>query len=101
MGKALRNRGFKIAGAAKVLAVHSLMWQTEMPAGKGHPDQSDQDAVRKLVGTLIRRFESKNIPVLSLDTLDYQDRVRADQMKNKIEAQKEVSYEKETDTAES
>jgi ferredoxin/flavodoxin len=86
MGKALRNKGFKIAGAAKVLAVHSLMWQTKKPAGEGHPDQSDQDAIKKLVGTLKRRFESENIPVLSLDTLDYQDRVRADQMKNKIDA---------------
>ncbi len=85
MAKALRNKGFKIAGAAKVLAVHSLMWQTEKPAGEGHPDQNDLDAVKKLVGTLSRRFESKNIPVLSLDTLDYQDRVRADQMKNKID----------------
>jgi ferredoxin len=86
MGKALRNKGFEIAGAAKVLAVHSLMWQTKKPAGKGHPDQSDQGAVKKLVGALSRRFEFKNIPVLSLDTLDYQDRVRSDQMKDKIDA---------------
>ena len=84
MGSTLKDKGFKIAGAAKVLAAHSLMWHTAKPAGKGHPDQSDQDAVKGLVGTLFRRFESKDIPVLSLENLDYQPKVRADQMKKKI-----------------
>ena len=86
MGSALKNKGFKIAGATKVLAAHSLMWQTDEPAGRGHPDQSDQDAVKELVGTLCHRFESKDIPILSLDILDYQPQVRADQIKKKINA---------------
>lgn len=86
MGSALKDKGFKIAGAAKILAAHSLMWQTGNPAGKGHPDQSDQHAVKELVGTLFHRFESKDIPVLSLDTLDYQPQVQADQIKEKINA---------------
>jgi ferredoxin len=82
----LKDKGFKIAGAAKVLAEHSLMWQTGKPAGKGHPDQSDQQAVKELVGILYRRFESIDIPVLSLDILDYQPQDQADQMKKKINA---------------
>jgi ferredoxin/flavodoxin len=86
MGSALRDKGFKIAGAAKVLAAHSLMWQTDNPAGRGHPDQSDQQALKELVGTLYRRFESTDIPVLSLDILDYQPQDQADQMKKKINA---------------
>ena len=27
--------------AAKVLAVHSMMWQSSTPAGQGHPNKSD------------------------------------------------------------
>jgi ferredoxin len=86
MGSALKDKGFKIAGAAKVLAEHSLMWQAGKPAGKGHPDRSDRDTVREMVGTLFYRFESQDIPVLSLDTLDYQPQEKADQMKEKINA---------------
>ena len=84
MGSALRNKGFKIAGAAKVLAVHSMMWHTGNPAGKGHPDESDLHAVRDLVETLFNRFESTDIPELALDILDYQPPIRAEQMKKKM-----------------
>jgi ferredoxin/flavodoxin len=86
MGSALKKKGFKTAGAAKVLAEHSMMWQTDNPAGKGHPDQSDLHTVNELVGTLFHRFESNDIPDLSIDILDYQPPIRAEQMKKKISA---------------
>jgi len=86
MAAALENKGFKIAGAAKVLAEHSMMWQAGDLPGKGHPDESDLHAVKELVGTLFSRFQSKAIPNLSLDILDYQPPVRAEQMKKKINA---------------
>lgn len=35
MGKELLNKRFTVLGAAKILAVHSLMWQLENPLGKG------------------------------------------------------------------
>lgn len=38
MGKELINKRFTLLGTAKILALHSLMWQLEDPLGKGHPD---------------------------------------------------------------
>ena len=84
MGSALKNKGLKLVGAAKVSAVHSLMWNTVNPAGKGHPDDTDLRAVEELTMALISRFNSGYVPEVSLDTLDYQPRVRSEQMKNKI-----------------
>jgi ferredoxin/flavodoxin len=86
MGSALRDKGFKIAGAAKVLAVHSMMWHTGNPAGKGHPDEKDLHVVRELVETLFNRLHSKDIPGLSLDILDYHPPIQSVQMKQKINA---------------
>ena len=86
MGRALKRKGFNIVGAAKVLAVHSLMWQSPTPAGQGHPDNSDFQEIEKLVRTLIRRFESADMKQLSVAALDYQPHGRAEQMKKKIGA---------------
>lgn len=86
MGSELNQKGFRIVGAAKVLAVHSMMWQTSVPAGQGHPNKSDLQEIVNLIDTLLRRFESADIKHLSPSTLDYQSPVRAGQMKNKINA---------------
>ncbi len=84
MGSALIQKGFHIVGAAKVVALHSMMWLTDEPAGKGHPDDTDVRKIEELVATLHARFESDDIPELSLDSLDNQPRERAAKMKNKI-----------------
>ena len=66
------KKGFRIVGAAKVLAVHARMWRSDDPAGKGHPDQSDYRQIEEMVDTLGPRFDSDNIPGVELDTLMYQ-----------------------------
>ncbi len=86
MGSALKQKGFSVVGAAKVLAVHSMMWQASAPAGQGHPDKSDLQEIEKLMQTLLRRFESADFTPLSPGTLDYQPQVQAGQMKKKIDA---------------
>ena len=86
MGTGLQKKGFKIAGAAKVVAQHSLMWHTKEPAGKGHPDRSDLEKVQLLVTTLDERLESGNLSALAVDTLDYQPPERAREMKQRISA---------------
>jgi ferredoxin/flavodoxin len=86
MADLLMKKGFRIVAAAKVMAVHSLMWQTVDPAGKGHPDQADLSKIYDLVTALQSRFESTDIPSLALETLDYQPPARAEQMKKKISA---------------
>ncbi len=85
MGTGLLEKGFKIAGAAKVVAQHSLMWNTTEPVGEGHPDQNDLGKVQMLAATLAERFESGDIPPLAVDTLDYQPAERAREMKKKID----------------
>jgi ferredoxin/flavodoxin len=84
MASLLLKKGFKIVAAAKVLAVHSLMWQTDDPAGQGHPDQADLAEIDDLVTVLSNRFKSANIPSLALETLDYQPQEQSDQMKKKM-----------------
>ena len=86
MGSALKQKGFTVVGAAKVLAVHSMMWQASTPAGQGHPDKSDLQEIEKMVQTLLHRFESADFTPLSSGTLDYQLPVRAEEMKNKMDA---------------
>jgi flavodoxin len=71
MGDMLQKKGFQIAGAAKVVAEHCLMWRTDNPPGKGHPDESDREMVERLVNTICKRLESKNVTALSIETLDY------------------------------
>ena len=84
MSAALIKKGFGIAGAAKVVALHSMMWLADDPAGKGHPDDADRRKVEALVDKLHPRFDSDDVPLLSLDDLDYQPPERAVEMKNKI-----------------
>ena len=85
MGRVLTEKGFVLAGAAKVCAVHSLMWGAEDPAGKGHPDKDDDNHIKALVSGLLTRFSSSPIPVLDLEQLDYQPREQADEMKEKLD----------------
>ncbi|MBW1790252.1 MAG: 4Fe-4S binding protein, partial [Deltaproteobacteria bacterium] len=75
----------KIVGAAKVLAVHSRMWRSEDPAGKGHPNESDNRQIEELVDTLNPRLKSDNVPVIDLDTLMYQSIERADKIRAKLD----------------
>ena len=86
MGSALKQKGFNVVGAAKVLAVHSMMWRSSTPAGQGHPNKSDIQKIEKMVQTLLHRFESADFTPLSSGTLDYQLPVRAEKMKNKMDA---------------
>lgn len=85
MGKDLSEKGFGIAGAAKICAEHSLMWNVEDPAGKGHPDKDDDSRIEGLVSELLTRFDSDRIPVLDLDQLDYQPHDPANEMKQKLD----------------
>ena len=53
MATALKGKGFEIAGAAKVVAVHSMMWQADVPEGAGHPDADDLQQVREMAGRTV------------------------------------------------
>jgi len=71
-GERLIRRGFVLAGAAKVMAVHSLMWQLPDPVGAGRPNDDDLNRVAAMVSGVLEKLEAGKAPALSIDRLNYQ-----------------------------
>ena len=80
MGKELINKRFTLLGAAKILAVHSLMWQLEDPLGKGHPDADDDRMVEELVNHINQKLHEDNPKGIKLSDLAYQARENHSEM---------------------
>lgn len=74
MGKELINKKFTLLGAAKILAVHSLMWQLEDPLGEGHPDADDDRMVEDFVAHVNRKIQEDNPREIKLSDLAYQSK---------------------------
>ena len=72
MGKELMNKGFTLLGAAKILAVHSLMWQLDHPLGNGHPDSDDDRMAEDLVNHIQHKLHSDIPKGIALADLAYQ-----------------------------
>lgn len=72
MGTLLREKGMILLGAAKVLAVHSVMWRSEQPVGAGHPDPNDDAQVQALVDAIHATLSSQTLRPLPLAALAYQ-----------------------------
>lgn len=49
MGGLLQEHGYRLAGAAKVVAQHSMMWTDSAPLGQGRPNDADRQEVLRLV----------------------------------------------------
>ncbi|MDM8538658.1 EFR1 family ferrodoxin [Desulfobacterales bacterium HSG17] len=86
MAGALRKKKVNVCGALKILGVHSMMWRSEKPPGKGHPDKEDDVLIKEFVEELIKRFHKGKLVDISLESLDYQDFFRADKMKTRLTA---------------
>jgi len=87
MGEMLLKKGFNLAGAAKVLSVHSRLWQSRHPIGEGHPDKEDDAAVRKLLRTVVYNLKAGQTRFLALPELDYQpDRHRQMMMQTSVKS---------------
>lgn len=84
MGEALLKKGWPLAGAAKVAALHSMMFQSDAPVGKGRPDETDRQQVRILVDKVVQRISSGKAKPLPLEDLDYQPEPLATQIKAKM-----------------
>ncbi len=85
MGGALQTKGYRLAGAARVGALHSLTWPAKTPVGQGHPDAVDQQQVRELADRLLAEGAAGKFKALALETLDYQPADRAAEFKAKLE----------------
>jgi ferredoxin len=82
MGKELSNKGFTVLGAAKILAVHSLMWPLKNPLGKGHPDADDDHMVKELVNHVHHKLYEDNPKGIKLSDLAYQTKENHAEMEN-------------------
>ncbi len=81
MGKILIDKGYKIAAASKIGAVHSMLWQSEDPVCKGHPDEDDDKIVKELVIKVHKGLSEGNLPELQLQDLDYQPEIIGAELK--------------------
>lgn len=71
MAAALTDRGFQVAGAAKIAALHSVMWRVNHPEGEGRPNSEDLGQVRGLTKTVHSRQTNGTLTPLALAELDY------------------------------
>ncbi len=85
MGRVLASKGARLAGAAKVMACHSMMWLSDRPVGQGRPDADDDRQVEDLVGRVINRTAASSAGDLSLDLLDYQPESVSAEIKRKLD----------------
>lgn len=74
MARELSRKGFNILGAAKVLAVHSLMWQLASPLGAGHPNSEDDRVIEQLVDEINSKMQGGVEKGLELARLAYQSK---------------------------
>ncbi len=81
MGAALTTRGYGVIAAAKVLAVHSLMWQLENPVAAGHPDADDDSLIKDLVNAVAKNMARPEPELLPSAKLEYQPREMAVEMR--------------------
>jgi len=99
MGKELINKRFTLLGAAKILALHSLMWQLEDPLGKGHPDSGDDRIIEELAAHVNRKMHEDNPEGIKLSDLAYQTRENhAEMVKISLQSAKAHMPERTIDT---
>lgn len=72
MGKALKQKKFTLLGAAKIFAVHSLMWRLDDRLGKGHPNADDDRWLEKLAIHIQQKLQQENPTGIALADLAYQ-----------------------------
>jgi len=100
MGRDLLNKGFSLLGAAKFLAIHSLMWQLDDPLGKGHPSPKDDETIRELAIKINKKLHDKNPKEIELSAIAYQNEtVHKEMEKISIEVAKAHMPQREVDKA--
>ncbi len=72
MGGALAAKGYPAIAAAKIVAEHSLLWQSANPLGKGRPDADDDRSIRDMVKKVVAALDAGSAKHVSAATLNYQ-----------------------------
>jgi len=74
MAGALEAKGYPALAAAKIVAEHSLLWQSGSPLGGGRPDAADTRQVRTMVRNVLEALDSGTAARLSPAALNYQSK---------------------------
>jgi ferredoxin len=72
MAEALAAKGYPAVAAAKIVAEHSLLWQSDNPFGKGRPDADDDRKIRDMVKKVAAALDAGSKKHLSAAALNYQ-----------------------------
>jgi ferredoxin len=72
MAGVLAVKGYPAIAAAKIVAEHSLLWQSDNPLGKGRPDADDDRIVRDMVKKVVAARDAGSTKQVSVATLNYQ-----------------------------
>lgn len=72
MGRMFTDKGYTVLGAAKIVAVHSMMWRSKDPLGGGHPDVNDDKMIEDLASKVRAKLQDELINSLPLARLNYQ-----------------------------
>ncbi len=73
MGELLAQKGYRLAGAAKVVCQHSLLWSSDSPLGHGRPGPDDRHLLERLAGRVAEAVANPGeMEPLPLQALDYQ-----------------------------
>ncbi|MBN2231555.1 MAG: 4Fe-4S binding protein [Deltaproteobacteria bacterium] len=72
MAAALIDKGAVLAGAARIMAVHSLMWRLADPVGVGRPNNDDLRLAAGLAADVVRRAAAGSLVPLPIERLHYQ-----------------------------
>jgi ferredoxin len=98
MANMLNDKGYRVIGAAKILTLHSLMWQVKNPLGAGHPDETDKRMIADLVKNITEKCSVKPVKGLSLSDLDYQSgELRSSMEKITLEVAKDMLPSRQVD----
>ena len=81
MGEAFMQQGYNLIGAARIVALHSLMWESENPAGAGHPDHEDDSLIKNLITEVENNLQKSNPQTLQDQVLSYQSEAVTAEMK--------------------
>lgn len=87
MAKALSAKKMRVIGAAKIQALHSMMWQCGEPMGQGHPDADDDALVSDMVGQVVEKLAGEEAAGIAPDLLAaYPAELRAEMEKSTLKS---------------
>jgi len=72
MAEALGAKGYPAVAAAKIVAEHSLLWQSALPLGKDRPDAGDDTLVQNMVQKIAAALDAGTPHTLPTTKLKYQ-----------------------------